>query len=181
MPISKIFLYLTVIVNFVCIFNILDPHPSFCPGIFLELHHCFFSKFWHGAWNPHEVVHDISGFSRNKILPQGIRKMDQEWTQNRVFEFSEKFGNFYWICSVMKIYIICCVPAQIPYLGKLIPEICAKMFSANQIAVFLSTIAPEQIIEMTWFLAYWCKFTRIKSVFECARSKMGLASLVMEL
>ena len=46
-------------------------------------------------------------------------------------------------------YIICCVPAQIPYLGKLIPEICAKMFSANQIAVFLSTIAPEQTIEMT--------------------------------
>ena len=26
--------------------------------------------------------------------------------------------NFYWICSIMKIYIICCVPAQIPYLGK---------------------------------------------------------------
>ena len=26
--------------------------------------------------------------------------------------------NFYGICSIMKIYIICCVPAQIPYLGK---------------------------------------------------------------
>ena len=26
--------------------------------------------------------------------------------------------NFYWIWSIMKIYIICCVPAQIPYLGK---------------------------------------------------------------
>ena len=26
--------------------------------------------------------------------------------------------NFYWICSIMKIYIIYCVPAQIPYLGK---------------------------------------------------------------
>ena len=25
---------------------------------------------------------------------------------------------FYWICSIMKIYSICCVPAQIPYLGK---------------------------------------------------------------
>ena len=27
-------------------------------------------------------------------------------------------SNFYWICSIMKIYIICFVPAQIPYLGK---------------------------------------------------------------
>ena len=26
--------------------------------------------------------------------------------------------NFYWICSIMRIYNICCVPAQIPYLGK---------------------------------------------------------------
>ena len=25
---------------------------------------------------------------------------------------------FYWICSMMKMYIICCVPAQIPYLRK---------------------------------------------------------------
>ena len=26
--------------------------------------------------------------------------------------------NFYRICSIMKIYNICCVPAKIPYLGK---------------------------------------------------------------
>ena len=26
--------------------------------------------------------------------------------------------NFYYICSIMKIYIICCLPVQIPYLGK---------------------------------------------------------------
>ena len=37
----------------------------------------------------------------------------------------------------MKIYIIFCVTAQIPYLGKIfVPEIWAKMFSANQIAGF---------------------------------------------
>ena len=39
----------------------------------------------------------------------------------------------------MKIYIICCVPAQIPYLGKIfVPEIWAKMFSVNQIAEFFN-------------------------------------------
>ena len=26
--------------------------------------------------------------------------------------------NFYWICSIMKMHIICYVPAKIPYLGK---------------------------------------------------------------
>ena len=50
----------------------------------------------------------------------------------------------------MKIYIIFCVPAQIPYLGKFFsPEIWAKMFSANQVAGFcLSTISPEEIDEI---------------------------------
>ena len=39
----------------------------------------------------------------------------------------------------MKIYIICYVPAQILYLGKIfIPEIWAKVFSANQIAGFFN-------------------------------------------
>ena len=39
---------------------------------FLGIASLFFSKFWHGARNPHEVVHGIAGFSRNKILPQRI-------------------------------------------------------------------------------------------------------------
>ena len=48
-------------------------------------------------------------------------------------------SHFYWVCSVMKIYFICCVPAQIPYLGKfIVPEIWAKIFSANQIARFFN-------------------------------------------
>ena len=37
----------------------------------------------------------------------------------------------------MKIYIISCIPSQIPYLGKMFfLEIYAKMLSANQIAGF---------------------------------------------
>ena len=36
------------------------------------------------------------------------------------FEFKENLVvNFQWICSIMKIYIICFVPAQILYLGKI--------------------------------------------------------------
>ena len=41
----------------------------------------------------------------------------------------------------MKIEIICSVPAQISYIEKiLVPEIGAKMVSANQIARFLSQL-----------------------------------------
>ena len=47
--------------------------------------------------------------------------------------------NFYWIWSIIKIYIIFCVPAQIPYLRNFFAlEIWVKMFSANQIAEFFN-------------------------------------------
>ena len=46
--------------------------------------------------------------------------------------------NFYWICSIMKIYIIFCVPAQISYWKIFVPEIWAKMFPASQIAGFFN-------------------------------------------
>ena len=63
-----------------------------------------------------------------KSFAQKIGKMGQKQI---VLNILKNFGiNFYWICSIMKIYI-CCVPAQIP-------EIWAKMFSANQIAGFFN-------------------------------------------
>ena len=41
-------------------------------------------------------------------------------------------NNFYWIWSIVKIYVICCVPEW----KFFTPEIWAKMFSASQIAGF---------------------------------------------
>ena len=54
------------------------------------------------------------------FFPSKIGKMDLKWANNRVFFnlLENLVINFYWIWSIMKIYIICCVPAQIPYLGK---------------------------------------------------------------
>ena len=49
--------------------------------------------------------------------------------------------NFYWISSIMKIYIICCVPAW-----KFLHEIWAKMFSGNQIAGFFN----QSYIQNKW-------------------------------
>ena len=67
-------------------------------------------------------------------------KVGQKWAKNGFFNLLENLGiNFYWIWSIMKIYIICSVPAQILYLGKFfVPEIWAKMFSVNQIAGFFN-------------------------------------------
>ena len=76
----------------------------------------FFSKFWHGARIPWEVVCDRAGFLGKNFFAPKIGKMGQK---QGFFNLLESFViNFYWIWSIMKIYIICCVPAQIPYLGK---------------------------------------------------------------
>ena len=81
-----------------------------------------FSKFWHGARNLYEVVHDRPEFSGNIFFAPKIGKVDQTSAkQQGFFSLLKNFLiNFYWLCSIMKIYIICCFPAQIPYLGKLL-------------------------------------------------------------
>ena len=75
------------------------------------------SKFWHVARNPYEVVHDKVGSSWKKILNcENQPKMGQK--QDFLKVLKNFVINFYWICSIMKMYIICYVPAQIPYLEK---------------------------------------------------------------
>ena len=64
----------------------------------------------------------------------------------------------------MKIYIICCVPAQIPFLGNICSWVMGQNASSqlNRRIVKL-TISPEKIEEIAWFFADWCKFTKIKN------------------
>ena len=70
-----------------------------------------------GARNPNEVMRDRAGFFLKKFC---CPKNWEKGPKIGFSEFIEKFGQFYWICPVMKIYIICCVPTQIPYLGKIL-------------------------------------------------------------
>ena len=85
---------------------------SFCPSILLS--RCFlgivssvFYKFWHEP--------DFPEFFFPKNWENGP-KMDQKQVfLNLLKSF---INNFYWICSIMKIYIICCVLVQVSYLGK---------------------------------------------------------------
>ena len=96
--------------------------PSFfLSGRFLWIASLTFSKFSHGARNPYKVVRDRAEFSRKLFFAPKIGKIDPKWTKNRVFLIYWKiFLNFYWIWPIMKIYIPCCVFAQISFLDKLL-------------------------------------------------------------
>ena len=50
-----------------------------------------------------------------KILENGP-EMGQK--QSFLILLKDLVFNFYWMCSIMTAYIICCIPKQIPYLGK---------------------------------------------------------------
>ena len=56
----------------------------------------------------------------NKILLNYLAWLNQKWAKNRNFwiYWKKLVISFYLICSLMQIYIIFCVPAQNPYLGK---------------------------------------------------------------
>ena len=101
--------------------------------------------------------------------------------------------NSYWICSIMKIYIICCVPAQIPHLEKFwflrygqkcSQPIRLQVFLINHISginqwnsllfcgydqkwvwLIWSRDFEELIQVMDWFCACWWKFRKAKSCF----------------
>ena len=92
--------------------------PSFrLSGRFLGVVSLVFSNFWHVARNPYCVVRI---FQRNFIFPN-VGKMGQDR-----------------ICSIMKILYLLCSCTN-PIFGKIpVPEIWAKMFSANYIAGFLN-------------------------------------------
>ena len=48
-----------------------------------------------------------------------IGENDQKKTENKAFLIKKNLViNFHWICSKMKIFVICCVPTQILYLEK---------------------------------------------------------------
>ena len=65
---------------------LLSKFPSFgLTGHFLGIVSLIFSKFWHGARIPCDVVLDRVGFSRKFFLPPKIGKMGPKWAKNRVF------------------------------------------------------------------------------------------------
>ena len=78
-----------------------------------------FCKFWHGAGNPCEVVHDSQSFWKKLVFPQKQGKGA--------------------ICSIIKSFYYLLHTYANPIFGKnLVSEIQAKMLSASQIAGVLN-------------------------------------------
>ena len=63
-----------------------------------------------------------SPFFWKKKFPLRLRKWTKNRSKKRVFlNLMKKLViNFHWIYSIMKIFIICCVPAWILYFGKIL-------------------------------------------------------------
>ena len=92
-----------------------------------------------------------------------------KWAKNRQkWGFFNLLENlviiFFWIWSVMKIYIICCIPAKIPYLGKtFFLRYEPNSFRQSDYRIFKSTISLRRSDEEVWFSACWYRFMEIRS------------------
>ena len=86
----------------------LSFRPSFhLSGRFLVIISLAFSKFWHGTRNPYEVVRERAGFSGKKIIVPKIEKGPKMGQKQDFLNLLKNLViNFYWICSVMKTYVI---------------------------------------------------------------------------
>ena len=99
--------------------------PSFCPsfhlfGCFLGIVSLVFSKFWHGSRNLNEVMRDRARFSGEiDFCPKNWGNGPKMSQQQVILDLLKNLViNFYWICSIIKMQIICCILAQILHLGN---------------------------------------------------------------
>ena len=127
-------------------------------------------------------------FSGKKFFPQKLGK----WTKNRpkagfFFNLLKNLViNFYWIRSIMKVYIICSVPAEIPYLGKFFSWDRAKMFSVNHIAGFLKLFLQNKLIKnllvgrgQKWVWQIWSWNSKIDVILRMNRRKKLLFAVLI--
>ena len=163
----------------------MSVHPSILLpvlpiGCFLRMVSLIFSKFWHGARIPIEVVRDRFFCLQNW---ENGPKVGQK--QVVFFYLLENLIlNFYWIWSIMNMYIIYFVPEQIPYLGKFLflrygpkcsQPIRLQDFLINHIS---RTNQLNSLIFACWYKIH---LNIDQKIFGWEWSKMGVASLVTEL
>ena len=102
--------------------------PSSLPECFLRIGSLDFSGFCQGASNHYDVVHGNPIFLNNLFCPKnwgnGPKKGFLNLKENLVI-------NFHWICSIMNVFIICCVPAQNLCLGKILFLRCRPKYSQS--------------------------------------------------
>ena len=95
---------------------------SFRPSVQAFSRNCVISFFeiWHGSSNFYEVFRDRVS-EKKFFLHQNWEKGPKMVQNQGFFNLLENLViNLYWIWSLMEMYIIGCVPTQIPYLGKIL-------------------------------------------------------------
>ena len=90
--------------------------------------------------------------------------------------------NFYWICSIVKIYITCCVTAQTPYLGKFLFLRCGpKCYQPIRLQDFLINHISRTDQWNSLFLHVDANSHKLKvdhKIFGWTWSEMGVTRLV---
>ena len=120
-------------------------YPSICPfvrlGVFLELYHYLFLNFGMVLETYMTLFVTELDFPEKTFCSQNWENGPKMCQKQGCWNMLKSLViNFYWICSVMKIYIILCVPAQIPYLGTFL----FLRYGPIRLQDFQSTISPEK-------------------------------------
>ena len=133
--------------NRVCPSSLLTPAWVFSWNESLD-----FSEFWHGARSPYAVFRDIPIFWKNFFCPKS-------WENGP--KIGQKLGflnlkknvviNFHLLCSIMKIFIICCGHAQIPHLGKIFWDIGQNAFSQSDCRILRWTFFQSKSMKQPHF------------------------------
>ena len=114
-------------------------------------------------------------FLEKSVLPNNLGKWTKMEKKGYLNLLTDLDINFYWICSIIKTYVICCIPSQTPYLGKfLFQRYGPKCYQPIRLQDFLINLSPEQMNKIAWLFACWYKFTWIKQW-----SKMFLGDMVI--
>ena len=145
--------------------------PSFHPEVFSELIQFFLKLSM--VLEAHVVLCMTAGFLEKKnFCPKNGPKID-------FLNLLENVINFFWIWSIKKVYIKCCILAQIPYFGKIwflrygpkcSLSIRLQDFYMVNIKILQSDwqrafwrVSLEETDEKAWFFACWYRFMEIKS------------------
>ena len=101
-------------------------------------------------------------FLRKTFLAPKIWEKGQKYAKNSFLKLKKNLViNFPRICSIMKIYVIFCVPGQLLYWEKsYFWDIGQNALSQLECRIFKSTISPEQIDETDLRFVCWYKFTK---------------------
>ena len=132
---------------------------------FLWIGSLVFSETQHGVRGSCLVVCGRSGFLKKNLFAQKMGKMGQKQEFLNLLE--NLVMNFFWIWSIEKFYDVCCILAQILYLGKIwFLRYGQNALDQSDCSIFKLTISLEQNDEKAWFFGYWYRFIEIKSLLK---------------